>query len=132
MSVFSDADVTPLVPSGAKLVQSYGDGGFKIAGERVAGSVVIFPTRVLGWSPTAPEHVSLESLADVTQAEERVGILLVGCGRSFVAPPKGLRAALKSEAGIVLEWMDTGAACRTFNVLLGEGRDIAAAVLAVD
>lgn len=132
MSIFSDADVTPLVPSGAKLVQAYGDGGFKIAGERHAGSVVIFPRRVIGWSPTSPDAVTLVSLADVTQAEERVGILLIGCGRSFVAPPKGLRAELKQQAGVVLEWMDTGAACRTFNVLLGEGRDIAAALIAVD
>lgn len=132
MSIISEADVTPIVGEGAKQVQSYGDGGFRIAGERHEGSVVLFPTRVLSWAPTTPEAVSIESLAEVTSAEERVGILLVGCGPTFTAPPKGLRADLKDSAGIVLEWMDTGAACRTFNVLLGEGRDIAAALLAVD
>lgn len=132
MSIFSDADVTPSIPAGGKLVQSYGNGGFRIAGERFSGSVVVFPSRVLAWAPTAAEAVSTASLADVTGADERVGILLIGCGSSFVAPPKGLRGELKQRAGIVLEWMDTGAACRTFNVLLGEGRDVAAALIAVD
>ena len=59
------------------------------------------------------------------------GILVVGCGAAFEPPPSGLREGL-SEKGVVLEWMDTGAACRTFNVLLAEDRACAAALIAVD
>ncbi len=70
-------------------------------------------------------------LEEVTGAAEGPEILLVGCGPCFLAEPAGLRAALR-EAGAVLEWMDTGAACRTFNVLLAEDRRAAAALIAVE
>jgi uncharacterized protein len=57
--------------------------------------------------------------------------LLLGTGRRLQPPPAGLRAALK-QAGIALEPMDSGAACRTYNVLMAEGRLVAAALLPVD
>ena len=63
--------------------------------------------------------------------EDGVEILVVGCGAPFEPPPSGLREGL-SEKGVVLEWMDTGAACRTFNVLLAEDRACAAALIAVE
>ena len=63
--------------------------------------------------------------------EDGVEILVVGCGALFEPPPSGLREGL-SKKGVVLEWMDTGAACRTFNVLLAEDRACAAALIAVD
>jgi uncharacterized protein len=59
------------------------------------------------------------------------GIVVMGCGATFLPPPPGLRAALRDK-GLVLEWMDTGAACRTFNVLLGEDRAAVAALIAFD
>ena len=60
-----------------------------------------------------------------------IEILLIGCGQSFSPPPKGLRQAIKA-AGMALEWMDTGAACRTYNVLQLEDRPAAAALIAVE
>lgn len=77
------------------------------------------------------DDISIHALAAMISETAEVGILIVGCGPRFVPPPAGMRRAL-SEAGIVLEWMDTGAACRTFNVLLGEDRQVAAALVAVD
>ncbi len=59
------------------------------------------------------------------------GILIVGCGIGDKAPPPDLRAKLKAR-DISLEWMNTGAACRTFNVLLTEEREAVAALIAVD
>ncbi len=56
---------------------------------------------------------------------------MLGCGARFAPPPKGLREGLKAQ-GVALEWMDTGAACRTFNVLLAEDRGAAAALIAVE
>jgi len=55
----------------------------------------------------------------------------LGCGNEFFPIPDTLREDLQ-KLGIVLEWMDTGAACRTFNVLLVEERPVAAALIAVD
>ena len=78
------------------------------------------------WSVSQACAVTIESLPETIGR----GILLVGCGAAFVAEPVGLRAALKAR-GIVLEWMDTGAASRTFNVLVLEGRDVTAALIAV-
>ena len=60
-----------------------------------------------------------------------VELLLLGCGKTTWFLPLPLRDELK-EMGLVLEPMDTGAACRTFNVLLGENRRIAAALMLVD
>ncbi|MBT6096538.1 MAG: hypothetical protein HOH04_16755 [Rhodospirillaceae bacterium] len=122
-------DITPAVPAGRQLIQSYGDGGFRIGGEAVQGSLLVFTEETRAWPVTAPDDISLETLADIVATSP--GILVIGCGARFVAPPKGLRDGLKAH-GVALEWMDTGAACRTFNVLLAEDRGAAAALIAVE
>ncbi|MFQ5765324.1 MAG: Mth938-like domain-containing protein [Rhodospirillales bacterium] len=112
-------------------MQSYGGLRFRIAGEVHEGSVLVFPKRTLAWAVAEAAQVTVETLEPVTAADERPAILVVGCGPTFQAPPAGLRSGLKA-AGVALEWMDTGAACRTFNVLLAEERDCAAALIAVE
>ena len=72
--------------------------------------------------------ITLDGLEPVL---DEPGILVVGCGTEFMAPPTDLRIDLKAR-GIILEWMDTGAACRTYNVLLTEEREAIAALIAVD
>jgi len=124
-------DIDPVVPQGRQLIQAYGGGRFKIAGQAFDGSVLIFPERTDAWSAEAVDAITVSSLQAVLDEAETLDILLIGCGPSFQAVPKGLRQALK-DAGLVLEWMDSGAACRTFNVLLAEERRVAAAILAVD
>ena len=85
-------------------------------------------SQVLPWSIKEAKHITIETLSPLF-IESR--ILIIGCGEQFTAPPENLRVILK-DYGINLEWMDTGAACRTFNVLLIEERDAAAALIAVD
>ena len=83
---------------------------------------------MFSWSINDAKDIRVENLSPlITQSN----ILIVGCGAQFIRPPEELRANLK-EKGISLEWMDTGAACRTFNVLLIEERDAVAALIAVD
>jgi len=123
-------DITPRLPAGRQLIQGYGDGGFRIAGEIHRGPVLILPERTMPWSALDPEGISPASLAEVMADATSGRILVIGCGRRFVPPPESLGESLR-QAGIALEWMDTGAACRTFNVLLIEGRDVAAALIAV-
>jgi uncharacterized protein len=120
-------DITPQTPANRQLVNAYGDGGFKITHVDYDGSVLVFLDHTQPWSG----ELSLDGLADVINAERKPEILLVGCGADFTLPPEDLRAALKTH-GIVLEWMDTSAACRTFNVLSIEERQVAAALVAVD
>tara|TARA_R110002167_G_scaffold15895_2_gene63003 strand:- start:339 stop:716 length:378 start_codon:yes stop_codon:yes gene_type:complete len=123
-------DVTPLIPSGHQLIHGYGDSGFRISGQRYDGAVLVTPERTLSWPVKAIAEAtpaSLESLRDETTAIE---LLLIGCGPRMAMIDPALRAAVR-EWGIVIDGMDTGAACRTYNVLFSEGRRVAAALLPV-
>ena len=120
-----------MVPAGRQLIQSYGDGRFRIAGQVHQGSVLVFPERTLPWPVTGVDGITLDSLAEVTASGQAADILIIGCGPAFLPVPKGFREGLKA-AAVALEWMDTGAASRTFNVLLAEDRACAAALIAVD
>jgi uncharacterized protein len=123
-------DVTPLVSTGAQLVKGYGDLGFTISGVRHEGSVLVFPMATLPWTVTSMAELTIASLEPFLTAEKRPQVLMLGCGKGMSVVPRDIKAALKA-AGIVVEPMDTGAACRTYNVLLTEGRDVAAALIAV-
>ncbi|OHC80985.1 MAG: hypothetical protein A3G73_00200 [Rhodospirillales bacterium RIFCSPLOWO2_12_FULL_67_15] len=123
-------DITPLVPAGRQVIEAYGDGGFVIAGARYAGSVIVLPERTLAWTVAAAADVTEFALAPLFEALPPAEILVVGCGPRFAPAPGPLRPVFKAR-GVALEWMDTGAACRTFNVLLAEGRPVAAALIAV-
>ena len=98
-----------------------------MAGIHYAGSILVFPDATLEWPVSRFEDVTLGALQPVV---ERGGteILLLGCGARMQRVPVALRQALKG-AGVSLEAMDTGAACRTYNVLLAEDRRVAAALL---
>lgn len=123
-------DITPLVPADRKLIQGYGGGGFRVNGERVEGSILIAPEAVWAWAVTELAAFTIEGLGPLLERMPKTEILLLGTGKqmSLVAPP--LRQRLR-EMGIVLDIMDTGAACRTYNVLLAEERRVAAALIAV-
>lgn len=124
-------DITPQVPAGRQLIRSYGSGQFHIAADIHQGSVLVFPDRTIAWPVAEVADITLDSLALMSGGEAAVEILVLGCGPKFQAPPEGLREGLR-EWGVVLEWMDTGAASRTFNVLLAEDRACAAALIAVE
>lgn len=124
-------DVTPLVPQGRQIIESYGDGGFKVTGEAFQGSVLVLPEATSAWPLTHIDEMDLASLEQAFSAEPPVEVLLIGCGRSMAFIDPDLRAAA-SARGVALEPMDTGAACRTFNVLVMEDRRVAAALIAVE
>ena len=123
-------DITPELAEGRKRIQGYGDGGFRIEGERIEGSLIVFSSRVVPWPVSDPADLTLTSFDAVLAENPPVEILVVGCGARLVLPPSELRAKLR-EAGVAADFMDTGAACRTFNVLLAEERRAAAALIAV-
>ena len=123
-------DITPLVPADRQFIQAYGDGGFKISERRYSGPVIVFPDRTIDWPVARIEDLSAESLHAVESAGEQVELLLIGCGRSIAPVPSAVRQAVRGW-GAVVEPMDTGAACRTYNVLLTEGRRVAAALIPV-
>ena len=114
-----------------QIIQAYGGGGFRISDRTWTGSVVVFVDRTVAWSPLRAEDINAEGLARAAAAEPALEILLLGCGPALAALPATLRGRL-GEAGPVIDAMDTGAACRTFNVLAAEDRRVAAALLALE
>ena len=118
-------------PAGRKTIQAYGNGGFTIDRVRFEGSVLVFPLRVVAWPVTRFDEVTVDSVADALSGVSGVELLLVGCGTRGEPAPAALRDGLR-EAGVVADFMDTGAACRTFNVLMSEDRRAAAALIAVE
>jgi uncharacterized protein len=126
-------DLTPLIPAGRQIVESYGHGRFRVTGMVHNGSVIVFPDRTLAWPVADAGGANAENLQAVCEAGRagRINLLLLGCGPKMTLVLSSLRAALR-EAGVVVEPMDTGAACRTYNVLMAEGRRVAAALIAVE
>jgi uncharacterized protein len=121
-------ELTPIVPAERQVIERYGPAGFRVSGVVHQGSVIVFPDRILAWEAADAAAVTFEALAPIVEAGD-VEILLIGLGRSFGRLAPVLRARLR-EFGIAVEAMDTGAACRTYNVLLSEGRRVAAALIA--
>lgn len=117
-------------PRERQLIQTYGPGRFRISDVDHQGAVLVLPHRTLAWAVTAAVDIAADNITAVLETVPAIEVLLVGCGprASFLPPSK--RDAFKAY-GMVLEVMDTGAACRTYNVLLAEGRRVAAALLPV-
>ena len=124
-------DLTPLIPGGRQIIESYGEGRFRISGQVYTGSQLVFPERVLPWAAATAAEASLENLAAVIKASSAgtVNLLLLGQGARMQPVSVALRQSLR-QAGVVVDPMDTGAACRTYNVLMAEGRLVAAALIA--
>ena len=115
----------------APSIDAYGDGGFRLSGVRHEGSVLILSDKAQAWPVTRLAELSVASLEPVFQAGPReVEFVLLGAGLVNALPPKAVREALLA-AGIGLEFMDTAAAARMYNVLTAEGRRLAAALIAV-
>jgi uncharacterized protein len=121
-------DVTPFIPEDRQVIDSYGPGRFRIANIVYECSVIVFPDRTIEWPVAGIHEISLQSFVPVIAAEPAVDVLLVGCGPQMHRLELELQRELR-EAGIGAETMDTGAACRTYNALLAEGRHVAAAIV---
>lgn len=123
----ADSAQQPVRPN---LIQSYGEGRFRINEALHAGPLIVGRDFQAAWTVAGFAEVTADSLDLLRDRTPPVELLLLGCGPSLQPPPVALRAALKAW-NIALEPMDTGAACRTYNVLLMEERRVAAALLPV-
>ncbi|MEQ9488688.1 MAG: Mth938-like domain-containing protein [Alphaproteobacteria bacterium] len=123
-------DITPSIPENLQVIDSYGPGRFQVSGTAYQGPLLVFPRRVVAWTLTDPDGLTVESLSEVIAAEPPVEILLFGCGERMTLVKPSLRQEIR-DSGIAMDPMDTGAACRTYNILLAEGRRVAAALVPV-
>ena len=117
-------ELTPLVQPGRQVIERYGPSGFRVSGTIYLGPVLVFPERTIAWEGAA---ISDEGLAAVAE-HGGVELLILGLGRRMAPVAAALRGRFKAR-GIAIEAMETGAACRTYNVLLAEDRHVAAALL---
>lgn len=116
---------------GRASIDAYGNGGFRFADMSHRGSILCLPSGVHGWDATDGAMLTPADLAAVLADATSISFLLLGTGRTQLFPTAELRSAFAT-AGIGLEPMSTGAACRTYNVMLAEGRPVAAALVAVE
>jgi uncharacterized protein len=123
-------EINPLRAGERLTVDGYGAGTFKVAGGEVTGSMLIRAERFDPWpvdDVQAMDETGTTPLRDLAGA---IDVLLVGTGATLVPLRAGVRRELR-EAGLGVEIMNTPAACRTYNVLVAEGRRVAAAVVAM-
>lgn len=107
----------------ARPIDGYGPGFFRVAGTVLEGPVLVTASGAKGWGGYADTGPLLQ-LSDI------IDVLFVGTGAEIAHAPPAFRESLE-QAGIGVEVMSSPAACRTYNVLLSEGRRIAAALLPV-
>lgn len=123
---------TPGHYPGRAPIDAYGNGGFRFASMSHKGSIIALPSGVWAWNVADPASLTIASLSRIF-AEPRGGefqFLLLGTGLTQVFPPSDVRRAFL-DCGIGLDVMTTGAAARTYNVLLAEGRPLGVAMIAV-
>jgi len=134
MATGNDTTNTPNSPNFGDrppVIEGYGAGGFRVDGVIHKGSLIVLPTRVVPWNVGDFAQIDEASLPPALFGDAQVELLLLGCGVRMQMVPRALRDAIRA-AGTVIEPMDTGAAVRTYNILLGENRQVAAALVAVD
>ncbi len=115
--------LTEISYGSAQPIEGYGPGFFRLGTHVLRGACLITPWDAGPWG-------GLEDLATPLAMAGRIDVLLLGLGAEIAPVPRAFREALEAE-GIGVEPMNSPAACRTYNVLLGEGRRIAAALLPV-
>jgi uncharacterized protein len=123
-------DIMPPTAAHLLKVDSYGDQGFSINGVMYTDSVLLFPERILAWDKLNISVWSAEDFSEVLSTIPPIEVLLLGTGKSHQFVHPDLKKAFKAK-GIGVDSMDTGAACRTYNILLSEGRRVAALLLRV-
>jgi uncharacterized protein len=115
---------------GQPQIDAYGDLGFRLAGQRFESSMLLTPRGLYPWNVDRIEGADIASLASLIDCADSFDFLIVGSGAQFGRWPKSVTRYLEA-LRITPDFMDTGAAARTYNVLLAEDRRVAAALVAV-
>jgi uncharacterized protein len=119
----------PHLPRSAP-IEAYGKGGFVFADMSHRGSLLCLPDAIWAWPVSKAEDIDRAGLARVFAAAAGIDTLIIGTGTDVWLPPPALREALRA-VRVVLDTMQTGPAVRTYNIMIGERRRVAAALIAV-
>jgi len=119
------------VARAAPTIDAYGEGGFRLDGVRHEGSLIIVADKAQHWTVSSAAELTPETLAPVLAAgPAEVELLVLGMGAANALPLKAVRDAFR-QAGLGLEFLDTPAAARLYNVLTADGRRVATALIAI-
>ncbi len=125
---FGGVDISSLNSQALALIESYADGGFKISEKFYQGSILIIEGEIIPWDVKSFDDVSVTGLSSLLQSSAELCFL--GCGIGMIRPTAEIRQAFES-AKISLDFMATPAACRSYNIAIGEERRTAAALIAI-
>jgi uncharacterized protein len=113
------------------VIEAYGKGGFRFADMSHRGSILCLPQGIWASDVTAPGDIDLESVSRALADGNEIDHFLIGTGKDIAPLAPAIRDAFRSRR-IVVEPMSTGAAVRTYNILLGERRRVGALLIAVE
>ena len=116
---------------GRHLIESFGNGGFRLGGVSHVGSILIAPSGVRAFDAADVSALTSERCDVLIAEKDQIDMLLIGTGRNMLPLPKLLLQHFRN-AGLGAETMSTNAAVRTYNVVLAEDRRVAAILIAVD
>ncbi len=121
-------DLTRIAPTDRQHIQKYSPDGFTVSAVVLPGAALVFAQESISWPVTAFDTLTVADFEPIIAQSGQIDLCLLGCGDRMAMVPADIREAVRA-AGIGIEPMDTGAACRTFNVLLAEGRAVMAALI---
>lgn len=122
-------DITPSFPGDRMVIQAYGSGWFKVSDSYYEGPILVFPDRVETWPVAGFEALTVADFDPVAANDPPVEVLLVGCGARMQLIRRAFKDSLKAATGLVPDPMDSGAACRAYNVVMAEDRRVCAALI---
>lgn len=120
----------PMHFPGRPPIDSYGNGGFRFDGLSHRGSLMILPSGIYAWNIERVEQFSVENFTTLFKEASEIEVLLLGTGHDIVRLSASLMDAFRDHV-IIADSMNTGAAVRTYNIMLAENRAVAVAMLAV-
>ncbi len=126
-------DVTPLVKAGAQIIQAYSESHFRVCGTQYDSAILVSVNNTQPWNidnKSTVKQLTIDDFQTLISDKDNIDVVLLGTGATMAFPDPALKRALR-EHGLHVECMDTGAACRTYNVLMAEDRRVIAALLPV-
>lgn len=122
-------DVTPLIQQGQQVIQSYAGGVFRVSGAVYESAIIVSPHETVIWKNVQSfDGLTLDKFEPLFHRADEIDMVLLGAGATMKFFDPKLKSAL-SQKGLVIDTMDTGAASRTYNVLMAEGRRVVAVML---
>lgn len=115
---------------GRAQIDAYGNGGFRFADMSHVGSLICLPSGIYGWDVDQSTELNIDIFSKVMEEIEQLEVFLFGAGPDLRMLPQDVKDAFRAN-GVASDPMNTGAAVRTYNVLLAESRAVGAAFIAV-